>query len=134
MTQAPPLIRLRGITKVYGQGATALQALKGVNLDIEAGDFVAIMGPSGSGKSTAMNIIGCLDLPTSGSYLFNGVERAGGGGVAGGCCLAPVQQRQFDVFLRRRARQQVEALEHEAEKLPPQQRALVARERLHRHA
>jgi putative ABC transport system ATP-binding protein len=73
MTEAPHLIRLRGITKVYGQGATALQALKGVNLDIEAGDFVAIMGPSGSGKSTAMNTLGCLDTPTSGEYLFQGV-------------------------------------------------------------
>ena len=67
-----PLIRLRGITKVYGEGATALQALKGVNLDIEAGDFVAIMGPSGSGKSTAMNTLGGLDTPTSGEYLFKG--------------------------------------------------------------
>ena len=74
MTPALPLIRLRGITKVYGEGATALQALKGVNLDIEAGDFVAIMGPSGSGKSTAMNTLGCLDTPTSGEYLFQGVH------------------------------------------------------------
>ena len=73
MTEALPLIRLRGITKVYGEGATALQALKGVNLDIAAGDFVAIMGPSGSGKSTAMNTLGCLDTPTSGEYLFQGV-------------------------------------------------------------
>jgi len=71
---APPLIRLRGITKLYGEGATALLALKGVDLDIEAGDFVAIMGPSGSGKSTAMNTLGCLDTPTSGEYLFQGVH------------------------------------------------------------
>jgi putative ABC transport system ATP-binding protein len=69
-----PLIRLRGITKVYGEGATALQALKGVNLDIEAGDFVAIMGPSGSGKSTAMNTLGCLDTPSAGEYRFQGVR------------------------------------------------------------
>ncbi|MFO1263051.1 MAG: ABC transporter ATP-binding protein [Rhodoferax sp.] len=69
-----PLIRLRGITKVYGQGATAFQALKGVDLDIDAGDFVAIMGPSGSGKSTAMNTLGGLDTPTSGEYLFNGIH------------------------------------------------------------
>ena len=74
MSNAPPLIRLCGITKVYGQGASALQALRGVNLDIEAGDFVAIMGPSGSGKSTAMNTLGCLDTPTSGEYLFQGVH------------------------------------------------------------
>jgi putative ABC transport system ATP-binding protein len=74
-----PLIQLKGVTKTYGQGATALQALKGVDLSIEAGDFVAIMGPSGSGKSTAMNMLGCLDTPTSGEYLFNGVhvERLG---------------------------------------------------------
>ena len=71
---ALPLIRLRGITKRYGEGATALLALKGVDLDIEAGDFVAIMGPSGSGKSTAMNTLGCLDTPTSGEYLFQGVH------------------------------------------------------------
>jgi putative ABC transport system ATP-binding protein len=69
-----PLIELRAVTKTYGRGATALQALKGVDLTIEAGDFVAIMGPSGSGKSTAMNVLGCLDTPTSGEYLFNGVH------------------------------------------------------------
>ncbi len=69
-----PLIRLRGITKTYGAGPTAFQALKGVDLDIEQGDFVAIMGPSGSGKSTAMNTLGCLDVPTSGDYLFRGVH------------------------------------------------------------
>ncbi len=68
-----PLMSLRGVTKVYGQGSTAFEALKGVNLDIAQGEFVAIMGPSGSGKSTAMNILGCLDTPTSGSYRFNGV-------------------------------------------------------------
>ena len=71
---ATPLIRLRGVTKVYGEGAMAFQALKGVDLDIHAGDFVAIMGPSGSGKSTAMNTLGCLDRPTSGDYLFQGVH------------------------------------------------------------
>jgi putative ABC transport system ATP-binding protein len=68
------LIELKGVTKTYGQGATALQALKGVDLCIEAGDFVAIMGASGSGKSTAMNTLGCLDTPTTGEYLFNGVH------------------------------------------------------------
>jgi putative ABC transport system ATP-binding protein len=71
---APPLIRLRGVTKVYGEGVLAFQALKGVNLDITQGDFVAIMGPSGSGKSTAMNTLGCLDRPTAGEYLFKGVH------------------------------------------------------------
>ena len=71
---AVPLIELKAVTKTYGQGATALQALKGVDLQIQAGDFVAIMGPSGSGKSTAMNTLGCLDTPTTGEYLFNGVH------------------------------------------------------------
>ena len=69
-----PLIRLRGVTKRYGSGATELLALKGIDLDIEAGEFVAIMGPSGSGKSTAMNILGCLDTPTAGQYLFQGAH------------------------------------------------------------
>lgn len=70
---ASPLIQLRGVTKVYGEGATALQALKGVDLNIHQGEFVAIMGPSGSGKSTAMNILGCLDTPSAGQYLFQGM-------------------------------------------------------------
>jgi putative ABC transport system ATP-binding protein len=72
-----PLISLRGITKRFGEGAAAFQALKGVNLDIAPGDFVAIMGASGSGKSTTMNILGCLDVPTSGAYLFRGVHVEG---------------------------------------------------------
>jgi putative ABC transport system ATP-binding protein len=66
------LIRLRGVTKRYGSGATELMALKGIDLDIAAGEFIAIMGPSGSGKSTAMNILGCLDTPSDGTYLFKG--------------------------------------------------------------
>ena len=69
---ADPLIRLRGITKTFGEGASAFQALKGVDLDVAAGDFIAIMGASGSGKSTTMNILGCLDVPTGGEYLFHG--------------------------------------------------------------
>ncbi|HUU24543.1 MAG TPA: ABC transporter ATP-binding protein [Methyloceanibacter sp.] len=73
----PPLIELRSVTKVYGQGEAEVRALDGIDLRIEKGEFAAVMGPSGSGKSTAMNIIGCLDLPTSGSYLFNGVEVGG---------------------------------------------------------
>jgi putative ABC transport system ATP-binding protein len=73
MTNAA-LIRLSGITKTYGRGQAAFQALKGIDLDIAEGEFAAIMGPSGSGKSTAMNILGCLDTPTSGSYEFEGVH------------------------------------------------------------
>jgi len=67
-----PIISLRGVTKIYGSGPTAFQALKGIDLDITHGDFVAVMGPSGSGKSTTMNILGCLDVPSGGSFLFKG--------------------------------------------------------------
>jgi len=69
-----PIIELKGITKTFGQGAAAFRALRGVDLTIRRGDFVAVMGPSGSGKSTTMNIIGCLDTPTSGVYKFLGNE------------------------------------------------------------
>ncbi|QSR18911.1 ABC transporter ATP-binding protein [Novosphingobium sp. KA1] len=67
-----PIIALSGITKVFGTGETAFRALKGVDLDVAAGDFVAVMGPSGSGKSTMMNILGCLDVASGGQYLFHG--------------------------------------------------------------
>lgn len=87
-TSPAPLILLRGITKVYGQGTAAVQALRGVNLQIDEGEFVAVMGPSGSGKSTCMNILGCLDTPTSGEYLFAGVD------------LARLSRRQRALFRR----------------------------------
>jgi putative ABC transport system ATP-binding protein len=68
------LIEFRGVTKVYGEGHASMQALGGIDLRIDEGEFVAIMGPSGSGKSTCMNILGCLDTPTSGTYLFRDVD------------------------------------------------------------
>jgi putative ABC transport system ATP-binding protein len=70
----PPVVELRNVTKTYGTGSAAVHALRGVTLRIAAGEFVAVMGPSGSGKSTCMNILGCLDVPSSGDYLFEGVE------------------------------------------------------------
>ena len=69
-----PIISFRGITKTYGQGESEVRALDGIDMDILPGEFVGIMGASGSGKSTAMNIIGCLDQATHGSYRFSGVE------------------------------------------------------------
>lgn len=69
-----PLLALHEVTKIYGAGRAAMQALHGVDLRIEAGDFVAVMGPSGSGKSTCLNILGCLDTPSAGTYLFQGIE------------------------------------------------------------
>jgi putative ABC transport system ATP-binding protein len=69
-----PLIELVGVSKTYGSGAAALTALHRVDLAIAPGEFVAIMGPSGSGKSTAMNILGCLDTPSSGQYVFKGAH------------------------------------------------------------
>jgi putative ABC transport system ATP-binding protein len=72
--EKPPQLLLSGVTKVYGTGSAAMQALRGVDLRIDRGEFVAVMGPSGSGKSTCLNILGCLDTPTAGSYRFEGVE------------------------------------------------------------
>ena len=77
MTASDPLIAFRNITRSYGEGGGLVRALAGVDLTINRGEFIAIMGPSGSGKSTAMNIIGCLDRPTAGSFKFAGVEVTG---------------------------------------------------------
>ena len=71
---APRLIEFRAVRKIYGAGQASVHALDGVDLSIDKGEFVAIMGPSGSGKSTAMNILGCLDVPTAGQYLFLGAD------------------------------------------------------------
>jgi putative ABC transport system ATP-binding protein len=73
-TNKQSCIELRGVTKVYGTGQASMCALQGIDLDIEDGDFVAVMGPSGSGKSTCLNILGCLDTPTKGTYRFKGVD------------------------------------------------------------
>jgi len=70
----PSVIEFEDVTKVYGTGQAAVQALDHVDLQVAEGEFVAVMGPSGSGKSTAMNILGCLDLPTGGAYRFRGVD------------------------------------------------------------
>jgi len=80
MTTAPaPLIEFRKVSKFYGRGEATIRALDHIDLTIHTGEFVAIMGPSGSGKSTAMNILGCLDTPSSGDYVFQGVSTSGFG-------------------------------------------------------
>jgi putative ABC transport system ATP-binding protein len=71
---AGPVVAFDHVAKVYGEGDTAVRALDDVSFEIHAGEFIAVMGASGSGKSTTMNILGCLDTPTSGQYLFKGVD------------------------------------------------------------
>ena len=85
------LIRIRGLTRVYEMGDTTIAALSGVDIDIFPNEYVAIMGPSGSGKTTLMNMIGCLDSPSSGSYSLNGLETAGMSDAA----LARIRNREI---------------------------------------
>ncbi len=73
-TSRPAVLEVRDVTKSYGHGDIAVHALRGVSLRVEQGDYVAIMGASGSGKSTLMNILGCLDVPTTGAYLLDGTD------------------------------------------------------------
>ncbi|WP_084518133.1 ABC transporter ATP-binding protein [Microtetraspora niveoalba] len=88
---AEPVLLIRDVTKVYGEGEATVRALRGVSLTVERGDYVAIMGASGSGKSTLMNIIGCLDVPTTGTYLLGGVDV----GVLDEVRLARVRNRRI---------------------------------------
>ena len=82
MTTERAIIQTRGLTKVFGSNGTAVHALRGIDLTVQRGEFVALMGPSGSGKSTLMAIIGCLDSPTSGTYDLDGVPVQGLSGAA----------------------------------------------------
>jgi putative ABC transport system ATP-binding protein len=127
-----PLIRVGDLTKDYALGDTVVHALAGVSLDIAAGDFVAVMGPSGSGKSTFMNMIGCLDRPTSGSYWLAGEDVARMDSDA----LAAVRNRrigfvfqQFNLLARTSAQENVE-LPLMYANVPAQERHARALERL----
>ncbi|WP_017325999.1 ABC transporter ATP-binding protein [Synechococcus sp. PCC 7336] len=106
---SPPPIRLEDVSKVYGAGNTEVRALSHVNLEIQQGEYCAIMGPSGSGKSTAMNVIGCLDTPTAGKYYFDGADVA----KLGDPDLALIRNRKIGfVFQQFHLLQQLTALDN----------------------
>ena len=90
-TETRAIIEVDGLTKVYGANGTAVHALRGIDMNVAAGEFVALIGPSGSGKSTLMAILGCLDSPTAGSYRFDG-ERVDG---LSGSALARIRNEKI---------------------------------------
>lgn len=126
------MIRVQNVKKVYSNGRVSVEALRGVTFHIQAGEFVSIMGPSGSGKSTLMNLLGCLDSPTSGSFILDGVEVAGLTETQ----LAEVRNKRigfvfqsFNLLPRLTALQNVE-LPLMYAGVPPKERHLLAREAL----
>lgn len=131
-----PLVRLHEVVKTYRSGEVAVHAVRGVSLDIRRGDFVAIMGASGSGKSTLMNILGCLDQPSQGSYSLDGVNVAGLGRRA----LATLRNRKlgfvfqgFNLLARTSALDNVELpMLYSVPRVPHRQRRERARAALER--
>ena len=127
--EAPSTIRLRGIRKLYQIGGETLAALDGIDLDIRRGEFAALMGPSGSGKSTLMNILGCLDRPSSGSYRLDGVEV---GGLSDDALAATRNKKIGFVFQNFNLLPRISALENVA--LPLVYAGIRKRERVQRAA
>ena len=131
---APPVAQLRHINKIYGAGDTEVRAVNDLSLTVEAGDYLAVMGASGSGKSTAMNILGCLERPSSGSYLLQGQPVEGLGdddlAVLRNRCLGFVFQ-QFHLLAHLSALENVE-LPMIYANVPAEERRRRATEALHR--
>ena len=104
----PPVIDLRKVTKTYGVGETLVKAVRGIDLTVHTGDYVAVMGASGSGKSTLMNVLGCLDTPTTGHYFLDGLDLALNGfffavfAMWGSCCQPEYSARHRACRNRRR--------------------------------